>query len=178
MSKQKKIGFYREHSQSNKRLIKIFEKNQKARLENEWKDKNFIKNLVQSEKQARKEILKMLNKEEVRTSDDFYRAAWFFHHGNTFRSYALAVALSAASYHLGELWGKNFYAVALDRFLLSVGRPQYFGTQFEKKYGKWRLSPYNKKTTDKERKEYFVGPIRKAIKEIEKLNLKEKTNKT
>lgn len=170
MSRPKKLGFYRKSHQSNKKLIKVFEKNQKARLNGDWKDKNFVKKLFKEEKQVRKEILKMLKEGKIKTSDDFYRAAWFFHHGSSFHSYALAVALATASYHLGELWGKNFYAVALDRFLLSIGQPQHFGTQFEGKKRKLKLASYNKKTTDKERKEYFVNPIKKTIKEIQKLN--------
>jgi len=175
MAKPKKLGFYRKSRQSNKKLIRIFEKNQKVRFSGDWKDKKFIKKLVQEEREARKEVLMMLKKGQIRTSDDFYRAAFLFHHGNNFRSYTLAVALAAVSHHLGEIWGKNFYAVALDRFLLSIKQPQYFGTQFEKRYGKWRISPYNLKTTDKERKEYFVEPLKKILKRIKEIKRKEKT---
>lgn len=173
MSSQKKLGFYHYSPQSNKRLIRLFEKNQKIRCSKtlkDWKNKQFIKELQKKERQARKEILIMLQKGKVRTSDDFYRAAWFFHHGNNFRAYALAVTLTIASYHLGELWGKSFYAVALDRFLLSAKQRQYFGTQLKRKRGKrggWQLSPYNPKTTDRERKEYFVEPLSKALKRTE-----------
>lgn len=178
MGKQKRLGFYRKTSKSNKRLIELFEKNQKARYDGDWEDKDFVKKLTKEEKQARKEILKMLEKGQIRTPDDFYRAAWFLHHGKDSRSHGLAVALAAASGHLSESWGKNLYAVALDRFLISIGQPQHFGTQLEKRRGKWILSPYNKRTTDKERKLYFVDPIQKTIKKIEKLNLEEKINET
>lgn len=180
MDKPRKFGFYHKSLNSNKKLIKLFEANQKCRYEssdNDWADKDFLKKLTKEEKKARREVLKMLEKGEIRTADDFYRAAWFFHHANAFRSYGLAVALAAASYHLSEPWGKNFYAVALDRFLLSIGQPQYFGTQFERRKGKWAISAYNKKTTDKERKWYFVDPIRKTIKKMERLSLKEKAKK-
>ena len=171
------MGFFHKTTKSNKRLVEIFEKNQKDRYDGDWEDKKFVKNSTKEERRARKEILGMLKKGEVRTRDDFYRAAWFFHHGNTFRSHGLAVALATVSYQLGEPWGKNFYAVALDRFLLSINQPQSFGTQFEKKRGKWVVSPYNKNTTDKERKLYFVDPINKTLKNIEKLNLGKKNDK-
>lgn len=180
MIKPKKLGFYRKSEKSNKRLIDLFERNQMIRYASsnkDWEDKNFLDKLVQEEKTARAEILKMLKKGEIRTSDDFYRASWFFHHGATFHSYALAITFAAVSFHLGEPWGKNLYALALDRFLLSIGQPQYFGTQFEKRYGKWKLSPYNKKTTDKERKLYFVEPLKKTLEKIKDFELQEKTKK-
>jgi len=179
MTNSGKVGFYRKSTRSNRELIRLFEEIQKIRYESsdkDWEDKSFVKKLKEKESRARKKVLRMLKKGEIRTSDDFYRAADFFHHGDTFRSYALAVALAAASHHLGEPWGKNFYAVALDRFLLSIGQPQYFGTQFEKKEGKWRLSPYNKKTTDRERKECLVDPLKKLLKRAKDLE-EEKSKK-
>lgn len=169
MSGQKKLGFYRKSKDSNRKLIKLFEECQLMWYSSPkgWQNKKFIEKLGHTERQGRKEILKMLKKGEIRTPDDFYRAAWLFRHGNSFRSHALAVALAAVSYQLGEPWGKNFYAVALDRFLLSIKQPQYFGTLFKKKKGEWQPLPYNPKTTDKERKEYSVEPIKKAIKRSE-----------
>lgn len=176
MNEQKWLGFYRQTGKSNKKLIRLFEKNQKARYKStskNWEDKEFLRKLTGEEKEARKEILGMLGKGKIKTGDDFYRAAWFFHHGNTSRSYALAVALAAVSYHLGEPWGKNLYAVALDRFLLSIGQLQYFGTQFEKRKGKWKLSSYNKKTTDKERRKYFVEPLKEVLEGLKELEKEE-----
>ena len=82
--------------------------------------------------------------------------------------------MAAASYHLGEPWSKNYYAVALDRFLLSLKQPQYFGTQFEKRKGKWELFPYHKKTTDKERKQYFVDSLEKSLASVKEWNQKER----
>lgn len=173
MSRKQRLGFYHKTVRSNKRLITLFEENQKLRYagnERDWKNKGFIQKLEQSERLARKEILSFLRKGEIRTSDDFYRAAWFFHHGNNLRSYALAVALAAVSNHLGELWGKNLYAVAIDRFLLSIKNSQYFGTQIVREKGKWVLAPYDKKTGDDERKAYFVDPLEKTVKAAEKMN--------
>ena len=112
----------------------------------------------------------MLKKGEIRTSDDFYRAAMLFQHRSNFKSYALAVALAAASSHLGEAWGRSLYAMALDRFLLSIGQKQHFGTNFEKVGRNWRLASYNKKTSDYERQFYLVEPMKRILQEIKKLN--------
>lgn len=177
MKKQKRLGFYHYSVESNRRLIDLFEHNQKKRYEatNEnWRDKQFVAVLWKEEIKARKEIIKMLRKGQIKTSDDFYRAGHFFHHGLGFRQYALGLALFAVSRHLGEIWGKNYYAVALDRFLVSVKQPQYFVTQFEKRRGKWLISPYRKNVSDKERKEYFVEPLEKMKKDVKKMNEKER----
>lgn len=169
----KRLGFYRKSAKSNKRLIELFEINQRQRFaasHKDWANKEFSHRLWKEEIRARREILGMLRRGEVRTADDFYRAGHFFHHGSNFRDYALGLALFAASRHLGELWGKNSYAVALDRFLISIKQPQYFVTQFENRKGRWLISPFRKNVSDKERKEYFVEPLEKAKKRVGEMN--------
>jgi len=168
----RRLGYYRQSGNSNKRLVKLFQECQTYwyRDPEEWRSRKFIKELREIEKQARKEVSQMLNQKKLRTPDDFYRAAWFFHHGNTIRSHALAVTLAAVSYHLGEPWGKSFYATAIDRFLISVGHCQYFGTQLDKEQGKWVIAPCNKKVTDQERKEYLGESLEGIKRGIEKLN--------
>lgn len=173
---KRKLGYYHYSPRSNRRLIEMFEKNQKvlySKTIKEWNKKEAGPERIQliiEERRTRKEILKMLKRGEIQTPDDFYRAGHFFHHGSNFRDYALGLALFAASRHLGELWGKNAYAVALDRFLISIKQPQYFVTQFEKRRRKWIISPYRKNVSDKERKEYFVEPLKKTKKTVGKMN--------
>ena len=172
----RRLGYYRKSVRSNKRLVELFEDNQKQRYSStnkDWTDKKFTRRLWKEEIQTRREILAMLRKGKIRTSDDFYRAGHFFHHGMGFRSYALGLTLFAVSHHLSELWGKNYYAVALDRFLVSIKQPQYFVTQFKKRGEKWIISPYRKSVSDKERKEYFVEPLEKMKKDVRKMNKKE-----
>lgn len=169
----KRLGYYRKSVKSNKRLVELFENNQEQRYSStnkDWADKKFTRRLCKEEIQARKEILAMLRKGQIKTSDDFYRAGHFFHHGLGFRSYALGLALFAVSYHLGEPWSKNYCAVALDRFLLSVKQPQYFVTQFEKRKGEWIISRYKKGVSDKERAEYHVESFEKTKKRVRKMN--------
>jgi len=142
----------------------LFERIQKMRAEStdeDWKDKKFIRKLTHIEKKASEEILLLLKEKNLKTADDFYRASFIFHHGTDFKSYLIATALASISDHLGEPWGKNLYAVTLDRLLLSVGLPQQFGSQYILVKGKRRLAPVNKNTTDGERKKYLVEPLRK-----------------
>lgn len=163
MSMTNKIGFFRKTKQSNEKLVVLFEKIQKIRSEstdNDWLDKKFINKLETSEKSARKKVLNMLKNKKLKTADDFLRAGDIFHHGKNFKTYMIAVALTAISSHLGEPWAKNHYAVALDRLLISLGLPQHFGSQFIMKNGKWKLDKTDLKTTDKERIEYGIEPIK------------------
>lgn len=171
----KKIGFFRKTKQSNVKLVLLFEKIQKIRFDssdNDWQDKEFIKKLMSLEKEAKEEVVKMLSDKKLKTSDDFYRASFIFHHGSNFRDYIIAVTLASISHHLGEPWAKNFYAVALDRLLLNIGHPQHFGSQFTKKTGKWQLEKINKKTTDKERAEHGIEAlslIKKRMNNMDKI---------
>lgn len=160
----KRIGFFRKTKKSNKELIVLFEKIQEIRAKSsdkDWGDKNFIKKLIGLERKASQKTLELLKRKKLKTADDFYRASFIFHHGKSYKSYLIAMALAAISHHLGEPWGKNLYAVALDRLLLSIGLPQHFGTQYIKKQGKYQLAPFNKTTTDKERKKYLIEPLAK-----------------
>lgn len=171
--RKKKIGFYRKTKDSNSDLVIIFNRIQKLRIrctEEDWNKKSYIKELSSLEKSAFKKILTMLSKKELKTSDDYYRASYIFHHGPNFRYYMMAVALASISNHLGEPWGKNFYAVAIDRLLLSLGLPQHFGSQYIKKNGKWQFDKYDLKTMDKERAEYAIEPLSILKKHAKEMN--------
>lgn len=170
----RKIGFYRKSSKSNQRLVHFFEELQNERPQVNWEDINSpnLKKISLKEKKARKEVIEMLKNGQIKTSDDFYRASMLFQHGSDFKSYAMAIALAAASGHLGESWGRSLYAMALDRFLLSIGQKQYFGTNFEKVKGKWYLAPYNKRTSDFERQFYFIEPMKKLLQGVKKFSQK------
>ena len=152
----------------------LFEKLQKLRIESldkDWQKKKFVKELSSLEKSARKKVLTLLKNKKLKTSDDFLRAADIFHHGPDFKSYMIAVALAAISNHLGEPWGKNHYAVAIDRLLQNIGLLQHFGSQYSKKSGRWQLDNVDIKTTDTERAEYGVEPLhilKKRAKDMDK----------
>ena len=160
--RKQKIGYYRKTKESNRNLAFIFDEIQKIRAQGtdeSWTKKSYINKLTTLEKKAFRKILTMLKEKKLRTSDDFYRASFIFHHGPSFRYYMIAVALAAISDHLGEPRGKNIYAVAVDRLLLSLGLPQHFGSQYIKKNGKWQFDKYDPKTTDEERAEYTIEPL-------------------
>lgn len=153
----------------------IFEKIQDIRInknfEDSLEDSKIIKKLLKEEQEARKKLLLMLKRGQVRTADDFYRATLLFQHDDkSLKSYALAIALSTISYLLGERWGKSLSAAAIDRFLLSIHQKQLFGTNFEKLDNTWKMAPWQEGIPDKLRKEYDIPPLKKLQRELHSLN--------
>lgn len=172
---KQRIGYFKKTKKSNKELVALFEKIQSIRsksTQKDWSNKKFVNKLTSLEKKASKKVHQLLKNKKLKTADDFYRAAFILHHGNSHKSYLQAVSLAAISNHLGEPRGKNLYAVALDRLLLSLDLPQHFGSQFIKVKRKYKLAPIDKNTTDKERKKYLIEPLSKLKERAKKLNKK------
>ncbi len=106
----RRLGFFRKHKNSNQELIKLFERIQKIRLKSSDRDcenKIFVQKLTNLEKEASRKVLELLKRKEIKTADGFYRAAFIFHHGKSYKSYLIATALAAISYHLGDPWGEK-----------------------------------------------------------------------
>lgn len=61
---------------------------------------------------------------------EYYHAAMILQHASTPDDYLLAHDLCVIAISKGESRAKWLAAASLDRFLISVGRPQRYGTQF------------------------------------------------
>ncbi len=68
----------------------------------------------------------------IRTGTDFYRAALILQHGETADDYLLAHEFCVAAMRLGknDVASASLAAAAEDRFLVKLGRPQRYGTQY------------------------------------------------
>jgi hypothetical protein len=75
-------------------------------------------------------IKEMLAQGALVTGTDYYHAAMILQHAPTPDDYLLAHDLCVIAISKGEMRGKWLAAASLDRFLINVGRPQRFGTQF------------------------------------------------
>ena len=80
----------------------------------------------------RKEALELMGRGEVNTQNDLYRAAVIFLHGAEPKDFLIAHRLSVASAVQGHRAARWLTAASLDRFLMSIGLPQTYGTQFER----------------------------------------------
>lgn len=67
---------------------------------------------------------------KLKTGNDYYRAAVIMQHGKTPEDFLLAHELATAAVVLGRHTTRWLVAATQDRFLISIGRRQRFGTQY------------------------------------------------
>ncbi|UPT72467.1 MAG: hypothetical protein M0D55_10800 [Elusimicrobiota bacterium] len=79
----------------------------------------------------RREVVDMIRLGNVNTSNDLYRAAVIFLHGAEPKEFLTAHRLATISAINGHRPARWLAAASLDRFLMSAGLAQVYGTQFE-----------------------------------------------
>ncbi len=86
--------------------------------------------IVQPRDQARlTRVKEIYTANGLQTGADYYYAAMILQHGKTPDDYLLAHEFCIVAVSKGEHRAKWLAAASEDRFLLSIGRPQRFGTQ-------------------------------------------------
>jgi hypothetical protein len=100
-------------------------------------------------------------------------------HGPAPEDYLLAHELCVVAVGKGEKRAAWLAAASEDRFLMSVGRPQRFGTQFrgDAPGGKIRLYKVDPGVTDNLRRAFGVPPLADAKAREAKLNEKQGAEK-
>lgn len=77
-----------------------------------------------------KRVKELYSQNQLRTGNDYFNAALILQHSNTPEDYLLAHELSVVA--ISKKRGiDSLAAVSEDRFLMSIGRPQRFGTQYK-----------------------------------------------
>jgi tetratricopeptide (TPR) repeat protein len=119
-------------------------------------------------------IYELLDSNKVQTSLDFHNAAMIFQHGGDSVAYGMAVKLMRKSIELDSTANKWLLAAAIDRYLLSKGEPQIYGTQYWKmKDQPWELRQIDTtKITDTERIEYGVETLAQQREKVRRMNSK------
>ncbi len=119
-------------------------------------------------------IYELLDSNKVRTSLDFHNAAMIFQHGRDSVAYGMAVKLMRKSIELDSTANKWLLAAAIDRYLLSKGEPQIYGTQYWKmKDQSWELGEIDTtKITDAERIEFGVETLAQQREKVKRMNKK------
>lgn len=92
-------------------------------------------------------------------SRDHFHAALVLLYGETTEHYFMSRMFAHRAASLGEARAWTLQAMAWDRWLLSLGRPQRFGTQIVKQGGRWSLNAVDPTITDNERALYAVPPL-------------------
>ncbi|HAM35914.1 MAG TPA: hypothetical protein DEB40_08235 [Elusimicrobia bacterium] len=76
-------------------------------------------------------VREMISQGNVSTANDLYRASVIFLHGTEPKDFLLCHRMAAMAAIGGHRPARWLTAASLDRFLMAVGMPQVYGTQFE-----------------------------------------------
>ncbi len=102
-----------------------------------------------------KRVRELFAADGLHTANDFLRSALILQHGEAADDFLLAHDFCVAAMVLGrnDVESASLAAGAEDRFLMNVGRPQRFGTQFRRDgAGPWHLYIVGDAVTDALRK--------------------------
>jgi hypothetical protein len=77
-----------------------------------------------------KRVKELYAQNQLKTGGDYYHAAMILQHSDVADDYLLAHELCIAAITRGDARGKWLAAASEDRFLMTIGRPQRFATQF------------------------------------------------
>lgn len=113
----------------NPELTKLMDEDQSDRTPPAGKSIDW--KLVGPRDEARlKRIKQLYSQNQLGTGNDYFNAALILQHSNTPEDYLLAHELSVVA--ISKKRGiDSLAAVSEDRFLMSIGRPQRFGTQYK-----------------------------------------------
>jgi len=114
----------------NLKLEEIFSEDQRDR-ERVYDTPEDVSKLKERDKNRRKRIYVMMDLGEVRTKRDLYHAAVILQHGDDPSDFLTSHRLAALAAILGHRTSRWLMAAALDRYLMSIGQGQVYGTQFE-----------------------------------------------
>jgi len=125
--------------------------------------------------ERRRLVKEIMSRGEVRAAEDFFNAALIFQHGETPDDFRLAYALVtiASAMTPDRIGPKAAACSAWDRLLVSLGRPQWYGTQFipSKVPGKFELAPVDETAvTDEERKSRGVPILQESRENAARFN--------
>jgi TonB family protein len=146
-------------TRDNKRLKQIVESDQKDRLENNPR-------YSANDLQRYKEVLTLILRDSLKTSNDYYNAAIVLQHGDSANDYLKAneLAKKAVLLNRKNKSAKTLIAQSWDRYLRKNHQPQWYGTQRFVFKGKEYLQSFDTtKVTDKERISLGVSTLQNKL---------------
>lgn len=100
--------------------------------------------MMKADAARQKETAALLAADKLSSAADDEAAAFVFQHGSTVESFLLAHTLAMTAMAKGRTQAAWIAAASLDRYLVSSGQPQIFGTQFLWTGGSWNQGSYNR----------------------------------
>ena len=142
----------------NAELTEMYRQDQAARMAGEidWDT------LVVEDRERRHRVQEMLDAGSIVTANDHFHAAMIFQHGADSTAYRKAYDLAQRSVELDSTNGVAQWltAAAWDRYLISKGEPQWYGTQSLTLGGTTYLRQIDTtRVTDTERRRLGVGTL-------------------
>lgn len=160
-------------------LARLFKEDQDDRAPLEKEGKPIDWSVVAKRDEARLARVKELYAaNRLRTGADFYHAAMVLQHAQVAEDFLLAHELCVAAIGKGEERAKWLAAASQDRYLMNIGRPQRFGTQYrtDGPGTAWYLYQTDAGVTDELRKTFNVPPLDKARERVAEINKKMNPN--
>lgn len=161
----------------NLRLKELYEADQKDR-EKIYDSAESVRELKHKDAMRKTLVLEMISQGQVNTPNDLYHAAVVFQHGSEPKDFLAAHRLAAVAAINGHRPSRWLVAASLDRFLMSAGLAQVYGTQFEhnpeENQYQMRLPIDDSRLLGFEKRFFNVPPVTERLAQ---LNRKIKANK-
>jgi hypothetical protein len=125
----------------------------------------FPADLYERDERRRRRVEQLLAQGTLADPDDLFHAAMVFQHGGGDRAHYLrAHELAKRAAELGSTRPARWLAAAAyDRWLMTGGLPQKYGTQYRYANGRWVLHQVDPTTSDQERARWDVPPLAEAL---------------
>ncbi len=122
--------------------------------------------------ERRARVLELMSVAAPRVAADYLHAAMVLQHGDGPDDYQRAHEWALEAVRLAPSDRRvRWMAVATkDRYLMSTGQPQWYGTQFRKVDGRWTLYDVDPTITDQERLKWNAPPLDVAQRRATELN--------
>jgi hypothetical protein len=147
----------------NSELRRLFDEDQADRDPTTMKDRDWEVVNIRDDVRERR-VKAMIADGSLVTGPDFYYAAMVLQHAPRPDDYLLAHDLCVVAIAKGEERAKWLAAASIDRFLINIGRPQRFGTQFQslRSFQSPRLVEVDPTVPDQLRRELNVPTLKEA----------------
>lgn len=157
-----------------KELAELLKKDQDDRAHIEGKVTiEEVMALRQKDLTRRKRVSEIIAEGCLSSAADHTAAAMIFQHGDVTDHYYLAYVLAHRAVALGDYKQRSLIAMAVDRYLVSLGQKQLFGTQyFASESTHWCLciQPMEKDFSDKQRELYTGHALQYQLDQIKSMN--------
>lgn len=156
----------------NEELARLYKEDQSDRQPKDGKPIDW-KVVDPRDKLREKRVKELYAGNQLRTGADYYHVAMVLQHATTAEDYLLAHELCVVAISKGDERAKWLAAASEDRFLMQIGRPQRFATQFRSVGNSpMRLYETDQGVTDELRRALNVPTLAQAKEREARMNTK------